>query len=371
VVELVRAVEPPGNLSLPLNAVTVESVDGLDMTADVVRTGAKNLANALLLLAMRLKVTDQLDWSVVLQRDDDGFSRPLTPRVGPHVEASLRLQRALYGAHPYGRLSAPSEIRRVKPEEVEEWLLRMRRPRNGVLVIAGDVDPAEGERLVRAWLGGWRDQPKIALPSVPAVPAPGPGAGAAKEAVIITPRPGVPQVEIAVACRLPAAQGRAAAAQSLMAGVIGGYLYTRLRAEAGAAYGVSGRVHALAGGARHMLLETTVDTGRLADVLKSLRGHWRKFGDGGFDEGALSQVRWRAAVSANLAYQTSTELALDVLGALVRGEPIDRLARHREDVMAVTPADLAAAFAPCRGSTVISLLGDEGAIGAAVAAAGL
>lgn len=141
---------------------------------------------------------------------------------------------------------------------------------------------------------------------------------------------------------------------------------TRIRAEAGAAYGVEADVWSFGGSAAHLRVAMAVDSARLADTLRVIRGHFSALADQGFDKGAVSQVRWRMAISQGLRHQTALEVALDTLEAVARGLPFDHAAGVRQDLAAVTPADLREAFRACHRTTYVSLVGDRATIEAAL-----
>ena len=365
VVELLRRFQPAELVTMPLHAISPEVVTLPDFTADVVRTGSGNLSNALFLLRQRLRQTHATDWRRTL-----GWTpteKALMTRshdAPPRLEAERKIYRALYADHPYGREVTGKEIVAVDGASMTRWLERMHDPRNVILVIAGDIQIDRAESLAHRWFQDWTAQPRVSLPALPPVPPP-PATGA-RETVLVTHRPGLSQTELTIACRLPADGPRALAINNTMASLLGSYLQTRFRAESGASYGVVGGAHSMAGGAHHLVLTMSVDDLRLQEVVRSVRGHWRQLAQGSFDEGALSQVLRRQAAAHNLAYQTSAEVALEVLATAARGDPVERLVSLPADNAAVTTADLARTFATCRAHTVLSFIGDEPTVRAAL-----
>jgi predicted Zn-dependent peptidase len=353
--DLVRRVQPPENSSLSFNAVEVSGYDRADMTTDVVRAGAGNLPTALGLLVSRLIQIDRIDWEKSFE-DLAGQGYTLRGDL-PEEKATRAMLAALYGGHPYGRLSTSAERHSIDAAAVRSWLARTHQPRNGRLVIVGDVDLATAEREVNAWFGPWQNDDKIPvaeLPPVPPVPA-----GAAKEKVIITHRGGVPQTEVTLACRVPGDSPRDELIARSLVEVITGGLMTRLRAEAGVTYGVDGHARRLRGGAAHIALSTAVDTTRLPEVMRLLRARWKHYAEHGFDAAALSQVRWSLSREEWMSMQTSSALAVRLMDVLTSdGQPAE-VALAAQNIVDLSPADLKRAFSMCAASTVISLVGDE------------
>ncbi|HEY0712733.1 MAG TPA: pitrilysin family protein, partial [Polyangia bacterium] len=70
VVELVQRLESLAGIGLPLNGIEATPIDGPSFTGDLVRAGARNLPNALFLLAQRIVDTDRTEWSALLDRKD-------------------------------------------------------------------------------------------------------------------------------------------------------------------------------------------------------------------------------------------------------------------------------------------------------------
>jgi zinc protease len=353
--DLVRSVLPPGGSSMAFNAIEVSGYDRTDMTTDVVRAGAANLPTALALLVSRLIRADQVDWEQAFE-DREGKGYVLRGDL-PEMKATRQMLAALYGGHAYGRLPTSAERHAIDASAVRNWLARTHQPRNARLVIVGDIDLANAEREAKAWFGPWVNDvknPAADVPPVPEIPT-----GAPQEKIIITDRAGVPQTEMTVACRVPGGSARDELVARSLAEVAAGSLGTRLRTEAGVTYGVSGSAQRLRGGAAHIVLQTTVDTTRLGEVMRLLRAHWKQYADRGFEAASLSRVRWSLSRREWMSLQTSTAMASRLMDVLTTdGEPPE-LGQAAQTIAELAPADLQRAFSMCRASTVISLVGDE------------
>jgi zinc protease len=287
-------------------------------------------------------------------------------RESPAKIAGRAFWRALYPNHPYGRVMGLDQLMQVDPDQVAEWLPRLYNPANATLVIAGDFNPARAEDLVRRWFGGWEGVPDDARPlDVPPVPPVPPGRP--PETVLVTHRPGSTQVNMLLGCRLPGGRDpRDLATARMLAGVAAARLTSRLREEMGAAYTVSGSGDVLAGGGAHILISAAIDNRRFREALQVVRSDWDHYARGGFDRGTLSQVRWDLVRASLLGYQTSTDTALRVLEGLNMGWSPAAVAAFPDAYRAVGSTELSHAFEMCRGTTVLSLLGDKPSIDAAL-----
>ncbi len=175
-------------------------------------------------------------------RDDD-FERVRQLRLHrltqlrdmPGAVADRAFVRLLYGSHPYGHtpLGSESALSSLRIDDVRTFHRDIIRPADSTLVVAGDCDHAEVERLATAAFGGWSGSADTAPRLAPALPSP--------PRLNVIPRPGAPQSElrighVAVARNTPDYHALVAANM-----VLGGQFVSRinlnLREEKGLTYG--------------------------------------------------------------------------------------------------------------------------------------
>jgi hypothetical protein len=163
------------------------------------------------------------------------------------------------------------------------------------------------------------------------------------------------QAEVVFACRLAyPTTGRERVAEDLIEGLLGGYLSSQIREQAGAAYSIDSAAVSYPGGAAHLAVTMSVDTRRLHDALRVLRAEIDALAAGRIDKGAFNQVRWGLARKAGLEYQTAL------------GLPLETLATDGDELGRVSERDLTRVFAPCTTTQVLSLIGDEPTIRASM-----
>lgn len=364
VLELVRAVDPRRAGQPDATVWRIEPVDGPGYTADLVHTDRSHLPVALSLLANRVQAVAETDWAGLLARAQ-ARANPSAPLAeDPRRTAAAQVRAALYADHPFARHVRRADLLALPPALVPAALPRLYNPRNAVLVIAGDVDPEQGAALAARWFGAWRGAPETARLGLAPVPPP---ARPGRETVIVTPRPVGSQVELTFACRLPSpASPREEASQRVAASLLEGILTRRIREEAGAAYSVDVRATALPAGAAQLEVAMSVETRRLREVLRVVRGEVTALAAGHVDTGALSQARWALAETDALRFQTGRELAEAVLETVTRGLSPAALPATADETARVDGRDVARAFGACVAAPVLSLVGDEPAIRAAL-----
>jgi zinc protease len=365
VLEMVRIVESELHKRHP-NKTEILKVDGRGFTADFVRTDRRRLSNALYALANRLRLVADVDWQGLLSRAQSQITPDdLQAHDEPRSVAALKILGALYGQHPYGRRFRAADLMALNPALAPQWLPHLYNPRNGFLVIVGDIDVQVAAWLVSGWFGSWQGAPNAGRLTAPPVGAP--ATRPARETVQITHRPVASQVEVTFACRLPfPATGRERAAQRMLADILDGYLTTQIREQAGAAYSVDASASTLPAGGAHLTVGMSVDTRRLRDALRVLYAELDALAAGKIDKGAVSQARWSLAGEDALDYQTGIKTAGEILGAFALGVPLEALDGDADELARVTDKDIARAFAPCLSSRVLSLVGDEATIRASM-----
>src|SRR5262249_7757501 len=208
-------------------------------------------------LADRLRMVAETDWALLLMRAQAQLRRThVQPHDEPRAVAVLRVMSALYGNHPYGRRVGISDLLALDPNLAPEWLPRLYNPRNGFLIVAGDLEVGAAAQLIASWFGSWQARPEAGRLTAPPVPAPD---RRPAPQVFITHRPVTTQAEVVLACRLAyPTTGRERVAEDLIEGLLGGYLSSQIREQAGAAYSISSATASYPGGAAHLLITMSV-----------------------------------------------------------------------------------------------------------------
>src|SRR5581483_11761665 len=160
-------------------------------------------------------------------------------RVGNNPDARLndQIMAALYLNHPYGRpvIGWHHEIEKLTREDALAFYRRFYAPNNAILVIAGDVEPAEIRPMVEQTFGKVAAQPSIPARRIrPQEPEP-----TAPRTVTLSD----PQVEQPTVKRYYLVPSAATAAPGVLAQLMGGgsnsYLYRALVVDRPLAVGAS------------------------------------------------------------------------------------------------------------------------------------
>ncbi len=217
------------------------------------------------------------------------------------------------------------------------WVEAAFRPENGGLVVAGDVDPAEVESMVREHLGRWT--------GVPAVRADFTAEPASRErSVVLVHRPGAVQSELRVghvgAPRSIPDYYPLSIANMVLGGMFTSRLNLNLREKNGFTYGVRSRF-AFRSQAGPFQVSTAVGNDVTAPAVREIVRELEGIATDGPTEDEVAAARDYAAGVFGLHLQTTSQIADRVGQLVVFGLPDDHFDRYRDDVRSVTRAQAA------------------------------
>lgn len=128
---------------------------GHDYTSYFQRVPREHLATMMEYEADRMKNLVLTDEVVAPERDVVLEERRMRTDSDPGAELSEAVQAALFAHHPYGTpiIGWGHEIETLGREDALAYYERFYTPENAILVVAGDVQPADVERLARDTYG--------------------------------------------------------------------------------------------------------------------------------------------------------------------------------------------------------------------------
>ncbi|MBF0185801.1 MAG: insulinase family protein [Magnetococcales bacterium] len=90
----------------------------------------------------------------------------------PNARFMERFRAAAFAGHPYGRpiIGSMPEIQQLTTEDLRDWHRRYYAPNNAILVMAGDLDPAQMAQQVKQAFAAIPAQPAPPRPQLPALP---------------------------------------------------------------------------------------------------------------------------------------------------------------------------------------------------------
>jgi zinc protease len=277
----------------------------------------------------------------------------------PGALSRLAAARAVFGNGAYGSPAAgtPNSLKAIARPDVVAAARQSLRPEKSVLVLSGDISPAQAQQLAQQAFGSWRAAAPLATTS-----AVRPAAGEAplKGKVIVIDMPGSSQAAVAVAKEtIPRADPRYYQAMIANAVLGGGYsarLNREIRIKRGLSYGANS---GLSAGRRAGAVVAAVQTKNASapEVLGIILDEMKRLGAEPIP--AAEMGTRQAFITGGFGRQLETVEGLgDIVAGYVQNsvDPAE-IGRYMTSVRAVTPDQAGAAaralLAPAGTTTVI------------------
>jgi predicted Zn-dependent peptidase len=256
-------------------------------------------------------------------------------RDSPSGLAGAAVARAVFGRHPYGRLSSgdAAALQAMTTDDLRRFHGRHYRRQNATLIVVGDVTPEVLPRLDQAF----SDWPGAEAEDTP-VPAPPPTRG---RTIWLIDRPKAPQSTVRVGCVGPPRTTSEYHALEVMNAVLGGMSSARLNANLRETrqytYGAySGFSYRRAAGL--FTVRTDVQTPSTADAVKEALDELARI-RATPEKDELERARAYLAFRHPSDFETPGQIAGALAALFVYGLPEDTFAKYVPSVMAVKTAD--------------------------------
>lgn len=345
---------------------SLNAAAGWDESAVDITVTTPKLAQALGLLA---EVVRQPDFSATelkraqAQAIDDlhlSLSRPT-------ALASLAVSRAVFGGGAYGhsRSGTPASIARISRADVQQLHGALYRPDNAILILAGDITPAQAQQLAQASFGSWR-KPATPLPARPAGKA-----ASALPAIVLIDQRGAGQAGVVAAHTAPPRNDADYYVGTVANAVLGGSYSARLneeiRIKRGLSYGASSRLQSF-GDAGMWLAAAQTKNPSAPQVVDLLLGEFERLGSVRVSADELAARKATLIGGYGRSLETTAGLAAQVADLAIYGVKLEQIGRYIAQVQAVTPRQIEK-YAHRHlgvGDTKVVVVGDAGQFAAAI-----
>ncbi|MHC1559769.1 M16 family metallopeptidase [Actinomycetospora sp. C-140] len=270
----------------------------------------------------------------------------------PSVIARRALQERRYGDHPVTReMPRAEEVTAVTADAVRALQDAALRPGGSVLVVVGDVDPADAVARVEKALAGWTTGSAEAMPALPALTA---------RDLLLVDRPGAVQSQLRLSAPAVGRTDPRYPALQLANLSLGGYFSSRLvenlREDKGYTYHASSSLELDAHGAA-LLVETDVASEVTAPALLETRYELGRFAVVPPTAAEVESARRYLVGSLLISMTTQAGYASTVAALAAHGLSSAWIREHPARVEAVTVDEVAAAaaefYAPTRFTGVV------------------
>ncbi|MEZ4314877.1 MAG: hypothetical protein R3F14_43240 [Polyangiaceae bacterium] len=138
----------------------------------------------------------------------------------------------------------------------------------------------------------------------------------------------------------------------------------QVRKKLGASYGFHASTGAFADRSVYLRGRAAVDNAHAPQALAILKEELAALSSG-VDTAELDQTRWTRTLSYAVAYQSTTDLADELLELKNLGLPTSDLDQNIQDVLSAPAASVTEALRACANAPVIVVTGDESTVSSA------
>ncbi|WEN15650.1 pitrilysin family protein [Rhodanobacter sp. AS-Z3] len=257
----------------------------------------------------------------------------------PTTLASFAASRGVFGDGAYGhsRSGTPNSLARITQASVKQLHATLYRPDNAILILAGDITPAQAQQLAQASFGDWV-KPTTPLPARPA----GLHAGQLP-ALLLIDQKGAGQAGVVAAHPAPSRADAGYYAGTVANAVLGGSYSARLneeiRIKRGLSYGATSRLMPLHD-AGMWLASAQTKNPSAPQVVELMLGEFKRLGSSKVSAEELAARKATLIGGYGRSLETTAGLASQVGDLAVYGVPLDEIGKYIAQVQAVTPKQI-------------------------------
>lgn len=281
----------------------------------------------------------------------------------PQSLARFVSARVVFGETPYGHSvgGTPESLARISRTDIVSFHSGFYRPANAVLVVAGDVAPAEAFRIAENVFGSWNRPDEVPPTDPDAVRQRTPMSTTPRVVVIDDPEAG--QAAVVVTRRglrrVDPQYFAAGVANAILGGGYSSRLNEEIRVKRGLTYG-AGSGFDLRRDVGPFTAATQTKNESAAEVAGIIVDEMTKLGTGDVAEPELTPRKAVLIGNFGRSLETSSGIADRISGLALFGLPLDEINRYVAGVQAVTSAqvkEFAAAQLPGASANVV-IVGD-------------
>ena len=259
----------------------------------------------------------------------------------PTSLASLAAARAVFGNGAYGhsRAGTPTSLAGIDRTDVQALHAALYRPDDAILVLTGDISPAQAKALAQTSFGDWQ-APATALPTAP------PGSGnSALPALLVIDQPGAGQAGVVAAHLAPPRDDAGYYTGTVANAVLGGSYSARLneeiRIKRGLSYGANSGLDGLRN-AGVWLASAQTKNPSAPQVVDLMLGQFARLREAPVPAAELAARKATLIGGYGRSLETTAGLAAQVGDLAVYGLDLAEVGRFIDRVEAVTPAQIQA-----------------------------
>jgi zinc protease len=277
--------------------------------------------------------------------------------VNPDSMANRQFVRIAYEGHPYGYVTTPATVQSVTRQDVIQFYHTFYKPNNALLVMVGDLTPAEARAQVERAFGDWAQGP---VPDFLKYP---PAKLGDTSVIYLVNRPNSQQATIQIGNRAIDARNPDRYALAVVNAVLGGgpasRLYTDLREAKGYTYGIYSRF-GQANDTSTFRVIGNVSQDHAGDAVQEILKQLTTIRTQPISQQELTDAKGLITGQFALSLERPSDFADALAVRTLTGVPIDELRTYVQSVQQVTAqqAEAAAAKYIVSDHPIIVVVGD-------------
>ena len=257
----------------------------------------------------------------------------------PTTLASLAATRGVFGSGAYGhsRMGTPASLARISQADVKQLHQRLYRPDNAILVLTGDVTPAQAQQLAQSTFGDWKK---------PSSPMQKPQVGKAASQlpdILLIDQKGAGQAGVVAAHAAPPRSDDDYYVGTVANAVLGGSYSARLneeiRIKRGLSYGATSQLTPMRDAGLWLAAAQTKNPSA-PQVVDLLLGEFKRLGSTRVSDAELSARKSTLIGGYGRSLETTAGLAAQVGELAIYGVKLDEIGKYVAQVQAVTPKQI-------------------------------
>ncbi|RYY25467.1 MAG: insulinase family protein [Sphingomonadales bacterium] len=258
----------------------------------------------------------------------------------PGSLAGMTMQRAIYGAAPYGGVATPASLGALTRDDLLAQRNRWWRPDTATMIVTGGIGAPEAKRIADKLFGNW--QASGAAPVAPAAP----GGYVAKPRLIVVDMPGAGQAAVSAGLRIPSRSDPTfpdlMVANAILGAGSNGRLFQEIRTKRALSYGAYSSLSSRAG-AGTMIASAQTKNESAPEVADIFITEMKKLASEPLD--ATTTAQRVAFLQGGIVRQSESSggFASSLASLTLQGLPPTTAVTLRERIGTVTPEAAAAA----------------------------
>jgi len=260
-------------------------------------------------------------------------------RTSPGFLASERLRKVLFGAHPYGTVSASeTQVAAYRRDDLSQTYRDFYTPENALLVMVGDFDPAAMVESIEKVFGAWTGKK-------PQVPPPAAATHPQGRRVYLVDVPEAVQAQLLVGCHAITRKHpdwvKLGLTNSLYGGAFNSRLVMNIREDKGYTYSPRSGVHPMRQ-CGYFSISAAVRNDVVAASLTEIFYELDKLRAIPVPVGEFADAQNYLSGMFSMGLATQSGLLSQLATVAINDLPDDYLETYRDKVRAMTPEDLLA-----------------------------